>query len=132
MNGMAISVDQPMAEAETAVRQALAEVDFGVLTEIDVAGTLPAKLGVSGPPLKALGTCRPSFAHRALELDPSLVLLMPCNVVLEEVGDGRTRVTIADPRALLGAGHDGIPAGLQALGDEAAAALEEAAAKLRS
>ncbi len=74
MNAIECTVDLPLPEAESAVREALAGQGFGVLTEIDVAATLEAKLGVHRPPLKILGACNPSFAHRALELDPSLAL----------------------------------------------------------
>ncbi len=119
-----------MADAEEAVRRALGEVGFGVLAEIDVAATLKAKLGVDHRPLKILGACNPALAHRALELDPSLALLLPCNVVLEEVGEARTRVTLVDPRVLLSLGEDASAPGLVDLGDEAARGLEQAAAKL--
>jgi len=91
-----------MADAEAAIRAALAEQGFGVLTEIDVAATLEAKLGVQRAPLKILGACNPTFAHRALELDPEAALLLPCNVVLEAV-DGGTKVSVVDPRELMDA-----------------------------
>lgn len=93
-------VPVPLADAEAAIRAALAEQGFGVLTEIDVAATLKAKLDVDRPPLKILGACNPTFAHRALEHDPSVALLLPCNVVLEAT-DGGTRVSAVDPRALI-------------------------------
>ncbi len=100
MNALVATIDRPLEEAEGAVRSALAEQGFGVLTEIDVAATLKAKLGVDRPPLKILGACNPNLAHRALGIDPSASLLLPCNVVLER--DGRaTRVSIADPRELM-------------------------------
>ena len=89
-----------MADAEAAVRASLATQGFGVLTEIDVAATLKAKLGVERPPLKILGACNPSFAHQALELDESVSLLLPCNVVLADTGSG-TRITAVDPRQLM-------------------------------
>ncbi len=89
-----------MAQAEAAVRETLATQGFGVLTEIDVAATLKAKLGVERAPLKILGACNPSFAHQALELDESVSLLLPCNVVLAEAGSG-TRITAVDPRQLM-------------------------------
>ena len=66
----------------------------------DVAATLRARLGVERPPLKILGACNPTLAHRALEFDPSVSLLLPCNVVVEAVPDG-TRVAAADPRELM-------------------------------
>ena len=89
-----------MAEAEAAVRDSLASQGFGVLTEIDVAATLKAKLGVDRAPLKILGACNPTFAHRALEIDESVSLLLPCNVVLAESADG-TKIGAVDPRELM-------------------------------
>jgi uncharacterized protein (DUF302 family) len=99
--GIEVVVARPIGAAEELVRQALAEQGFGVLTEIDVAATLRAKLGVIRAPLAILGACNPSLAHRALEIDPSVALLLPCNVVLEERQPGRTWVSIVDPRQLL-------------------------------
>jgi uncharacterized protein (DUF302 family) len=124
VNAIEATVALPLAEAEAAARVALAQEGFGVLTEIDVAATLKAKLGVDRPPLKVLGVCNPSVAHRALELDPSVSLLLPCNVVLEPASEVATRVTIADPRQLLGDGR------LQSLAEEAAARLERVAARI--
>ncbi len=100
MRSIETTIDEPIDQAETRVRTALAEHGFGVLTEIDVAATLRAKLGVERPPLKILGACNPQFAHQALEIDPSVALLLPCNVVLEPAGSG-TRVAVVDPRALM-------------------------------
>jgi len=94
------TVPLSMDEAEKAVREALAGQGFGVLTEMDVAATLKAKLGVDRAPLKILGACNPNFAHQALQLDPSVALLLPCNVVLESQG-GDTRVAAVDPRELM-------------------------------
>ncbi len=89
-----------MAEAESAVRKTLADQGFGVLTEIDVAATLKAKLGVERAALKILGACNPTFAHQALELDESVSLLLPCNVVLADIGNG-TKISAVDPRELM-------------------------------
>lgn len=100
MNALETIVDLSFERAEAAVREALAAQGFGVLTEIDVAATLEAKLGVERPPLKILGACNPQLAHQALELDPSVSLLLPCNVVIEPAGGG-TRIAIADPRELM-------------------------------
>lgn len=101
MQSITTTVPLPLAETERAVRAALAEQGFGVLTEIDVAATLKAKLDVDRPPLKILGACNPALAHRALEIDPSASLVLPCNVVLEPAGGGGTAVHVADPRALM-------------------------------
>jgi uncharacterized protein (DUF302 family) len=91
---------QALSNAEANVPAALQEHGFGVLTEIDVAATFKEKLGVERSPFKILGACNPGFAYRAILIDPSASLALPCDVVLEEV-DGTTRVAIADPRALM-------------------------------
>jgi uncharacterized protein (DUF302 family) len=120
MDGIEITVELPIERAEVVVREALASQGFGILTEIDVAATFKAKLGVERTPLKILGACNPHFAYRALELDPSVALMLPCNVVLE--GDGEhTHVSIADPRTLMPGDA------LASLADEAAGRLSEAA-----
>ncbi len=96
MTGLEATVTKPIAEVEEAIRDALAQNGFGVLTEIDVAKTLEAKIGVIRPPMKILGACNPHFANRALEADVDAALWMPCNVVLEQVDD-QTRIAIVDP-----------------------------------
>jgi uncharacterized protein (DUF302 family) len=100
MDAIETTVALPLDEAEARIRAALAEQGFGVLTEIDIAATFKAKLDVDRPALKILGACNPGFAHRALELDPSSALVLPCNVVLETVGAG-TSIRVVDPRALM-------------------------------
>lgn len=101
MRAIETTVALPADEAEVAVRAALADQGFGILTEIDVAATLAAKLGVDRPPLKILGACNPGLAHQALQLDPSAALVLPCNVVLEPDGSGGTRISAVDPRELM-------------------------------
>jgi uncharacterized protein (DUF302 family) len=95
------TVPLPLDQAETAVRASLADNGFGVLTEIDVAATLKAKLDVDRAPLKILGACNPNFANRALGIDPATALVLPCNVVLEPSDDGGTHISIVDPRELM-------------------------------
>jgi len=100
MQGITSTTSMPIDQAEAAIRSALGENGFGVLTEIDVAATLKAKLDVDRTPLKILGACNPNLAHRALTIDPTVALLLPCNVVLEE-SDGTTTVSAVDPRELM-------------------------------
>jgi uncharacterized protein (DUF302 family) len=100
VNAFEATVDLPPAEAEAAIRAALADEGFGVLTEIDVAATFKAKLDVDRAPLKILGACNPVFADRALQIDPGVSLLLPCNVVVEAFGTG-SRIAAIDPRQLL-------------------------------
>lgn len=100
MHAIETTVAMTLADTEHAIRNALSRQGFGVLTEIDVAATLKAKLGVERPPLKILGACNPTLANRALDIDPSVALVLPCNVVIEATG-GRTRVRIVDPNTLI-------------------------------
>ena len=100
MKAIETTLSATLDETEAIVRLALKSQGFGVLTEMDVASILKEKLGIERSPLKILGACNPDFANRALTIDPSVSLLLPCNVVLETVSDG-TRVAIADPRELM-------------------------------
>ena len=100
MHAIEIVVDLSQEDAEAAIREALAAQGFGILTEIDVAATLKAKLNIDRPPLKILGACNPTLAHQALELDSSVSLLLPCNVVIEPASAG-TRVAVVDPHDLM-------------------------------
>jgi uncharacterized protein (DUF302 family) len=100
MNTFETTVERPLEQVEPDVRAALAAEGFGVLTEIDVAATLKAKLGVERSPLRILGACNPTLVNEALKVDPSVSLLLPCNVVLEATPTG-TRVSVVDPAELL-------------------------------
>ena len=109
------------------VEAALAEQGFGILTEIDVQATLREKLGIEREPYLILGACNPQLAHRALEADPSVGALLPCNVVLR-AEDDRTRVEILNPSAALAIA--GTPEGLAAVADDARDRLLQVVAAL--
>jgi len=81
----------------SATRQALTDQGFGVLTEIDMRATLNAKLDVDIAPQVILGACRPSLAYAALQAEPSIGLLLPCNVVVRATDDGTTLVQALNP-----------------------------------
>ncbi|MEU5518244.1 DUF302 domain-containing protein [Streptomyces griseoaurantiacus] len=109
----------------TAVREALADQGFGVLTEIDVRATLKAKLGHDMEDYLILGACNPPLARRALEADRSIGLLLPCNVVVRRDGD-TTLVQALDPGTMV------TLTGLSALEGVAADATARLDAALRS
>ena len=98
--GFGTTVVRPFTETLAATREALAEQGFGVLTEIDVAATLKQKIDVDVPAQVILGACRPPLAHAALQAEPSIGLLLPCNVVVRDVGDGATMVEAIDPEIM--------------------------------
>jgi uncharacterized protein (DUF302 family) len=97
---LSATTDRPFAEAVERVRHALKEAGFGVLCEIDVQATLREKLGADVDPYLILGACNPPLAHRALEAEPELGVLLPCNVVVREE-EGETRISAIDPVRML-------------------------------
>lgn len=99
--GIRRRLDLPYDQAIHRTREALKEAGFGVLTEIDVKSVLKSKLDVDVEPYIILGACNPRLSHRALEAEPEVGLLLPCNVVVRE-GEGGTIVEAMDPEAAMG------------------------------
>ena len=98
---LSTTVDRPFEQTLGAVREALRQQGFGVLTEIDLKATLKAKLDVDVEPQVILGACRPPLAHAALQAEPSVGLLLPCNVVVRASGAESTVVEALDPATMV-------------------------------
>ncbi|MBI3930283.1 MAG: DUF302 domain-containing protein [Armatimonadetes bacterium] len=116
------TVDLPFEEAQQQVREALKEEGFGIITEIDVRATLKEKLNVETTPYLILGACQPALAHQALELEPDIGVLLPCNVVVRQA-NRRTEIAAFDPET--GLAMAGNP-NLDALGKEVRSRIQRA------
>jgi uncharacterized protein (DUF302 family) len=92
-----VVLNLPFAEALEATRSALAQQGFGVLTEIDMQQTLKAKVDKDMERYVILGACNPTLAGAALDVEPNVGVLLPCNVVVREIADGRVQVDALDP-----------------------------------
>lgn len=91
------TVELSFEEAIGRVTEELKKEGFGVLTEIDVQATLKKKLDVDFRPYKILGACNPPYAHRALQAERHIGVMLPCNVIVQEAGEGRSEVAAIDP-----------------------------------
>ena len=124
--GFGTTLPIPYKEAITRVKEALKAEGFGILTEIDVRRTMREKLDAEMEPYIIFGACNPPLAHRALEQEPDIGLLLPCNVVVRAEGNG-SRVEVADPQAMLGiVGNEE----LNAVSDEAKQRLQRVVSSL--
>lgn len=123
---MTVTLEADEVEAEQRVRAALKEQGFGILSEIDVRATLLEKLGEDVGVYKILGACNPPLAKRAIDADPDIGAMLPCNVVVRANPDGGTDIAAADPAAMLAMGAEG----LDEVASEARAGIEAALAAL--
>ncbi|QNT71478.1 DUF302 domain-containing protein [Defluviicoccus vanus] len=92
---LSASFDDALGRATEALKQE----GFGIISDIDVAATMRAKLGVEFRKYRILGACNPMLAHEALQLEDKIGLMLPCNVIVQDKGDGRTEVAVIDPVA---------------------------------
>lgn len=122
-----LDLDIAFADAVTRTKAALADQGFGILTEIDVQATLREKRGVEMESYVILGACAPDLAQQALEVEHGVGVLLPCNVVVSQAGDGST-VQVLDPQTMVS--MTGRPE-LQPMADEAGRRLDAALAALR-
>jgi uncharacterized protein (DUF302 family) len=126
-----VTIDAPYSEALKRVIEALKVEGFGVLTRIDVHDTFREKLGVEFRNYSILGACNPPLAHKALSARPDAGLMLPCNVIVEEI-EGGTLVRIADPRAMMQAGGLAGDPVLEEVGGEAEKRLKRVARALQA
>ncbi|MCH7976666.1 MAG: DUF302 domain-containing protein [Bacteroidetes bacterium] len=97
------TLDRSFEDTIQHVTEALKTEGFGILTEIDIRETLKEKLDVDFRPYRILGACNPALAHQALQVEPHIGLMLPCNVIVQDAGEGKTEVSAVDPVASMSA-----------------------------
>ncbi len=132
-NALGFEVELPMTidRAMARVKDVLKQEGFGVLTEIDLRAAFKEKLGKDFRPYVILGACNPPLAYAAVTADPSIGLLLPCNVTVESIDDTRTMVRLTDPEVLLGGLAAGLAPHLAEVAKDARARMVRAAEALR-
>ena len=128
--GFEVRLNQPFEQAIESVTAALKTQGFGILTRIDVRATLKEKLGVDFRPYVILGACNPPLAHRAIEYQSAMALLLPCNVTVEQSEAGQSLVRLANPLTMLTAAGSPNDLVLQEIATDALNKIQGAVAEL--
>ena len=129
--GMTTSIKDSYDNVKTRLVDALKEQGFGILSTIDIQSTLTAKLGEDIERYEILGACNPQLAYQTLSADRHIGLLLPCNVVLRELGD-ETEVSILNPEVMFSVADEDIKTSMGSLPQEAKVRLENALESLKS
>lgn len=125
---MAREIALPFEDAVEAVVRALGDEGFGVLSDIDVKATLDRKLGIEFRPYRILGACNAGFAHRALQVEDKIGVMLPCSVIVQEREDGTIEAAVIDPAvAMQGVGNPSLAEVAGPVGEALARALDRAA-----
>lgn len=122
---MTTTINDAIAVVKERVISALKNNGFGVLTEINMAATLKDRIDAEIPSYEILGACNPNLAHQAVTLEPSIGLLLPCNVTIRDV-DGKTEVSIIDPKMMIAVVDKEVQRQLGPVMEEARALLQAA------
>jgi uncharacterized protein (DUF302 family) len=121
MYGQHIEIDGPFDQALQRVQEALKAEGFGVLSDIDIQKAMKEKLGKDMPPYRILGACNPPLAHQALQAEPEIGLLLPCNVTVRQGEGNRVVVGFLDPQTMVQLSPN---PGIRGVADDAGARLE--------
>ena len=124
---ISVRVERGYEAAVEEVRSALSDQGFGILTEIDLSGTLKEKIDVDVPRQVILGACRPPLAYEAITAEPAIATVLPCNVLVREVGEGASQVEAFDPHVMTQISSSDA---LQKVADDARERLQAAIAAL--
>lgn len=133
MNEMSFNVELsiPFDQAIERVTEALKTEEFGVLTRIDLHNAFKEKLGETFRPYVILGACNPKLAHKAVSIRPEVGLFLPCNVMVEQLGENRIKVSILNPDSMMQAAGLDSDSTLKEVGAEAGERLKRVAQALR-